>query len=287
MKTYEQLIEQLSKYDKKIEGQALPPHSTNLMHQLNKKEAANLQLFNEVCARYFRLRKVASSRRKMDLSEFIGLIVDETNSYMELFATSSPFSHQQDFTSSIIPEMFYFIFSRIIRDSDIPLIVKAQDDLPIECMFDLHDGGRLLFKNKRLDLSLCRKSVLSLDGVKHNFVIPLIAMEIKTNLDKNMLAGIENSVSALKRTFPKCLYYVVTEFADLATDKLNYASTDIDEIYIIRNQRRASVRGNKNPKNSINKTLVMELALNAVLLMNSFSKEQLTLEERMKRGKLI
>lgn len=287
MKTYEQLIEQLSKYDKKIEGQPLPPHSTNLMHQLNKKEAANLQLFNEVCGRYFRLREVASSRRKMDLSEFIGLIVDETNSYMELFATSSPFSHQQDFTSSIIPEMFYFIFSRIIKDSDIPLIVKAQDDLPIECMFDLHDGGRLLFKNKRLDLSLCRKSVLSLDGVKHNFVIPLIAMEIKTNLDKNMLAGIENSVSALKRTFPKCLYYVVTEFADLATDKLNYASTDIDEIYIIRNQRRASVRGNKNPKNGINKTLVMELALNAVLLMNSFSKEQLTLEERMKRGKLI
>ncbi len=287
MKTYEQLIEQLSKYDTKIKGQALPPHSTNLMHQLNKKEAANLQLFNEVCARYFRLREVASSRRKMDLAEFIGLVVDETNSYMELFATSSPFSHQQDFTSSIIPEMFYFIFSRIIKDSDIPLIVQAQDDLPIECMFDLHDGGRLLFKNKRLDLSLCRKSVLSLDGVKHNFVIPLIAMEIKTNLDKNMLAGIENSVSALKRTFPKCLYYVVTEFADLATDKLNYASTDIDEIYIIRNQRRASVRGNKNPKNSINKALVMELALNAVLLMNSFSKEQLTLEERMKRGKLI
>ena len=287
MKTYEQLIEQLSKYDTKIKGQALPPHSTNLMHQLNKKEAANLQLFNEVCVRYFRLREVASSRRKMDLAEFIGLVVDETNSYMELFATSSPFSHQQDFTSSIIPEMFYFIFSRIIKDSDIPLIVQAQDDLPIECMFDLHDGGRLLFKNKRLDLSLCRKSVLSLDGVKHNFVIPLIAMEIKTNLDKNMLAGIENSVSALKRTFPKCLYYVVTEFADLATDKLNYASTDIDEIYIIRNQRRASVRGNKNPKNSINKTLVMELALNAVLLMNSFSKEQLTLEERMKRGKLI
>jgi len=287
MKTYEQLIEQLSKYDTKIKGQALPPHSTNLMHQLNKKEAANLQLFNEVCVRYFRLREVASSRRKMDLAEFIGLVVDETNSYMELFATSSPFSHQQDFTSSIIPEMFYFIFSRIIKDSDIPLIVQAQDDLPIECMFDLHDGGRLLFKNKRLDLSLCRKSVLSLDGVKHNFVIPLIAMEIKTNLDKNMLAGIENSVSALKRTFPKCLYYVVTEFADLATDKLNYASTDIDEIYIIRNQRRTSVRGNKNPKNSINKALVMELALNAVLLMNSFSKEQLTLEERMKRGKLI
>ena len=287
MKSYEELIEELSKYDATIVGQELPPHSTNLMHQLNKKNAKNLRLFNDVCSRYFKFRKEVSDRKTEDLAEFVDRVVDKTNSYMDYFSTNNPFSHQQDFTSSIIPEMFYFIFSRIIESTKIPLVVQAQNNLPIECMFDLYGGGRLLFKNKRLDLSLCKKSKLALDGVSHDFVIPMLAMEIKTNLDKNMLAGIENSVSALKRTFPNCMYFVVSEFADLATDKLNYASTDIDEIYIIRNQKRASVRGNKNSKNAINKALVMELALEAVSLLASISEEQLTLEKRMKLGKLI
>lgn len=287
MKTYSQLIEELSRFDKLIVGQDLPPHSTNLMHQLNKKDPKNIQLFNDVCSRYYKFRKEVSNRKIANLEEYVERVVEKTNNYMDFFATSNPFSHQQDFTSSIIPEMFCFIFSRIIEGTDIPLIVQAQNDLPIECMFDLHEGGRLIFKNKRLDLSLCKKSILTLDGVEHDFVIPMLAMEIKTNLDKNMLAGIENSVAALKRTFPNCLYFVVSEFADLATDKLNYASTEIDEIYIIRNQKRASVRGNKNSKNAINSALVIELALKAVELLASFSEEQLTLEQRMKLGKLI
>ena len=287
MKSYEELIVELSKFDAKIVGQDLPPHSTNLMRQLNKKDARNLCLFNEVCTRYFEFRNEVSNHKTANLEEFVNRVVDKTNNYMNFFSTTNPFSHQQDFTSSIIPEMFYFIFSRIVESSEIPIIVQAQNNLPIECMFDLCDGGRMLFKNKRLDLSLCKKSKLALDGVSHDFVIPMLAMEIKTNLDKNMLAGIENSVSALKRTFPNCMYFVVSEFADLATDKLNYASTDIDEIYIIRNQKRASVRENKISQNSINKALVMELALKAVFLLKSVSDDKLTLEQRMKLGKLI
>lgn len=287
MKSYEELIVELSKFDAKIVGQDLPPHSTNLMRQLNKKDARNLCLFNDVCTRYFEFRNEVSNHKTANLEEFVNRVVDKTNNYMNFFSTTNPFSHQQDFTSSIIPEMFYFIFSRIVESSEIPIIVQAQNNLPIECMFDLCDGGRMLFKNKRLDLSLCKKSKLALDGVSHDFVIPMLAMEIKTNLDKKMLAGIENSVSALKRTFPNCMYFVVSEFADLATDKLNYASTDIDEIYIIRNQKRASVRGNKISQNAINKALVIELALKAVSLLESVSDEQLTLEQRMKSGKLI
>ena len=287
MKSYEELIVELSKFDAKIVGQDLPPHSTNLMRQLNKKDARNLCLFNEVCTRYFEFRNEVSNHKTANVEEFVNRVVDKTNNYMNFFSTTNPFSHQQDFTSSIIPEMFYFIFSRIVESSEIPIIVQAQNNLPIECMFDLCDGGRMLFKNKRLDLSLCKKSKLALDGVSHDFVIPMLAMEIKTNLDKNMLAGIENSVSALKRTFPNCMYFVVSEFADLATDKLNYASTDIDEIYIIRNQKRASVRENKISQNSINKALVMELALKAVFLLKSVSDDKLTLEQRMKLGKLI
>ena len=287
MKSYDELISELSMYDAQIVGQELPPHSTNLMHQLNKREANNIQLFNDVCSQYFEFREVTQSLQTLPLADFVGCVVDKANSYMDYFAVNNPFSHQQDFTSSIVPEMLYFIFKKILETHKSTVSVYAQQDLPIECMFDLYNGGRLICKYKRLDLSLSQKTTLTLNEESHDFYIPLIAMEIKTNLDKNMLAGIENSVASLKKTFPRCMYFVVSEFADFDSGKLNYASTDIDEIYIIRNQKRADVRDNKNPKNAISKKLVLELASNADSMLLAFSENNLTLEERMRTGKLI
>ena len=287
MKSYDELISELSMYDAQIVGQELPPHSTNLMHQLNKREANNIQLFNDVCSRYFEFREVAQSLQTLPLADFVGCVVDKTNSYMDYFAVNNPFSHQQDFTSSFVPEMLYFIFKKILETHKSTVSVYAQQDLPIECMFDLYNGGRLICKYKRLDLSLSQKTTLTLNDASYDFYIPLVAMEIKTNLDKNMLAGIENSVASLKKTFPRCKYFVVSEFADFDSSKLNYASTDIDEIFIIRNQKRANVKGNKNPKKAISKKLVLELVSNADSMLLAFSENILTLEERMRTGKLI
>ena len=287
MKTYEELISELSKYDAQIVGQELPPHSTNLMHQLNKRVANNIQLFNDVCSRYFKFRESAQSSLNLSLADFVSCIVDKANNYMDYFVVNNPFSHQQDFTSSIVPEMLYFTFKKLLESHNCSVSVYAQQDLPIECMFDLYDGGRLVCKNKRLDLSLSQKTTLTLNETSYDFYIPLVAMEIKTNLDKNMLAGIENSVASLKKTFPKCMYFVVSEFADFDSSKLNYASSDIDEIFIIRNQKRADIRDNKNPKNAINKNLVLELASNADKMLLAFMRNNLTLEEKMRTGKLI
>ncbi len=285
MKSYDELILQLEKYDAKLKGSSIPPHGSNLMHQLNKRESEHLELFNKLCPCYFAIRKIVHGK-KTDLNNFIESIVDGTDRYMDLLSDNNPFVHQQDFASSIIPEMFFHIFTRIIQEHHVNLFVQAQDDLPIECIFDLFDEGRIIFKNKRLDLSLCKKTVLSLEGRDYDFIIPVLAMEIKTNLDKNMLAGIENSVESLKKTFPRCLYFVVSELSDFAETKLNYASSDIDEIYILRNQKRKDIRKGVS-KNRINKHLVFELARKANETICNLQETLPDLEEKMKAGKLI
>ena len=286
MKTYDELILQLKRHDVFVAGHDLPPHSTNLMHQLGKRDEKNIGLFNEVCSRYFQFRE-SLEKESCYFDSYVNGIVDSADAYLSFLVNGNPFSHQQDFSSSVIPEMFFFLFQEIIKRNGSGISVQAQNDLPIECMFDLAEGGRIIFKNKRLDLTLCLKSLLVLNGKEYSLPLPLLAMEIKTNLDKNMLAGIENSVAALKKTFPRCQYYVVSEFADFDTRKLNYASTDIDEIYILRNQKRAEVRSVGTKRNGINKELVKELVQKADYMLRETNQRRLELEQRMRMGKLI
>jgi hypothetical protein len=130
-------------------------------------------------------------------------------------------------------------------------------------------------------------SQLTLDGNSVPFIIPLIAMEMKTNLDKNMMSGIEHSVAALKNTFPNSLYYVITEYSDLAIDKLNYASSGINEIYILRKQKRAEIRRDIENRHLIDVNLVIEIANNCIQQIQKTHRIAPSTDIRMTTGKLI
>lgn len=222
-----------------------------------------------------------------DITSYVKNILNATNEYMDILNEYNPFRHQADFTSSIIPEMFFLLMNRIISKIGKDYVVSAQSDVPIECMFGLKGGSKLLYKSKRLDMLVFKRTELIFDSTSYPFIIPIVAMEIKTNLDKNMMAGIEHSVESLKKTFPNCLYYVVTEFSDMALDKLNYASSDIDEIYIIRKQKRASVRNNKEVKHKLDYKLVLEIINSCIRQIESVENEKNPIADRMQTGKLI
>jgi hypothetical protein len=166
-----------------------------------------------------------------------------------------------------------------------PFIAISQKDLAIELMFDTN--GNIVSKKKRMDMAVLRRCSLVCNNVEFDdFYIPILAAEIKTNLDKNMLSGIEYSVESMKRTFPKCDYYVITELSDMAYERQNYASTGIDEIYILRKQKRSNVRRG-NRRNDIDNTLIKQILENSVTIMRHSLIDSLPLPERMTRGKLV
>lgn len=283
---YSDLILLIEKKNESLFTQEKPPHSTNLLHQLRKGDESKLEYFNAICKKYIELRNAAESSIS-DYHSFVYNLVDAANNYMDCFKENNPFSHQQDFTSSIVPEFFFLLLSAIVKNLNLDLFVSAQSQVPIECLFDLHDGGRMMFKTKRLDMLVAKKTSIRLQDKAYPFIIPVIAMEMKTNLDKNMLAGIEHSVTSLKKTFPKCSYFVITELSDMAIDKLNYAASDIDEIYIIRKQKRIEVRRNKNIRKSISKDLILDIVINCVSTLKSNHTSSPSINDRMHNGKLI
>lgn len=286
MKSIKELKEKIEDYNGRLENPYLPPHSSNLLHQLGKNDAKDKVLqYNELCKFYFEFRE-AACHIEMPFVSYTEDLVKSTNKYMEFLKTFNS-CHQSDFKSSVIPEMFFLLLYKIVKEHNEPYFVSAQSDVPIECIFDLQGGSRMMFKTKRLDMLVYKLSKLTIDNNTQDFIIPLIAMEMKTNLDKNMMSGIEHSVEALKKTFPNSLYYVITECSDMAIDILNYASSGIDEIYILRRQKRADVRKDIDNRNDIDVNLVIDIASECIKQMEQVHKEVLSTETRMTTGKLI
>jgi len=281
-----ELKQQIEDYNSMLVNPHIPPHSSNLLHQLGKADATRrLSEYNDLCRCYFQFREIAS-QINAPLADYTSQIVAAANDYLELLKSNNSI-HQSDFKSSVIPELFFLLLYKIVKELNEPYFVSAQSDVPIECMFDLQCGSRMMFKTKRLDMLVYKLSDISLDSNSQPFIIPLIAMEMKTNLDKNMMSGIEHSVASLKNTFPNSLYYVVTELSDMAVDKLNYASSGIDEIYILRKQKRAQVRRNANVRNLIDLDLVYEIAQECVSQIQKVHLIIPSTDIRMTTGKLI
>lgn len=285
---YDEMIQALKEINESQNvGLFAIPHCSNLLHQLEKKKASDLDLYNQVLPIYLRTRTVNFAG---NLEHYANELTARINEYMDFFwpPSNNPFSHQSDFTSSIIPEMLCTLFSKVIESQGVEgLEVSAEKDLTIECTFDISNGGIIRFKNKRVDVAVVKPCPLSFNEQHSVLPVPLMAIECKTNLDKNMLSGIEQSVNDLKKTFPECYYYVVSELSDFDVKKSNYASSGIDEIYIMRKQKRGPVRQNPDARNAINAELIYELAL---ILAEGIRKMGITNEDlgtRMQNGKLI
>jgi hypothetical protein len=277
------------------EHSSYTPHANNLRHKIllsikDGKFESRKGIFKEieliyskVLAHHFDISDTLENWTKKQLQL--------VNEYLRLLAEPKfkIYSHQSDFKSSIIPELVCVIFGQIVKRNNLPLIVNGQNDIIIDLLFSHCDGGNVFPTNKRVDASLLvpyplefKASGTSLD----NFSIPIIAVEVKTNLDKNMISGIIHSVEKLKSTFPECKYYVLSEFSDFNTKDQNYANSSIDEIYLLRKQKRSEFRS-KKIANEISAELVLEFVNSVDKSVKGLSKQIETMNKKLTSGLLI
>ena len=285
--TYDEMLTALERLNQEESvNRAAIPHCSNLIHQLERKNEADLPMYNQIVELYMETRTVLYSD---DLKAYVTALCEKVNRYMGFFwpPARNPFSHQSDFTSSIIPEMLCTLFRTIIRRMGEDLDVSAEKDLTIECTFGITGGGVIRFKNKRVDVAVVKNCSLQFNGQEAILPVPLIAIECKTNIDKNMLSGIEQSVTDLKKTFPDCYYYVVSEVSDFDVKKSNYASSGINEIFILRKQKRGVIRRNPEERNEINVDLLCELGQILIEAIQYANEQAVDLNTRMQNGKLI
>jgi len=283
---HDQLLKELQKLDRKL------PHGSNLRTKLFssiKKNDKNKDTLINIANKYLVLLKKTTGNYSIDSLTWIKETLIEFESYYKFLKLdiNKKFSHQSDFLSSLIPEYLYLTYNKWLTPKFDDIIITTQKDIIIDLSFLPYEDKQISFKEKRVDVAIVKKINFELGNQILDFSISLVGIEVKTNLDKNMISGVEYSVERMKKTFPLSKFYLISELADFAFKKQNYASTSIDEIIILRKQKRSEVRKDKNSINPIDPNLLNNHILELELYLKSCVKAPGNLKERLNKGKLI
>ncbi len=153
------------------------------------------------------------------------------------------FNWRSDYAGSIIPEFLYMAIQALACSKKISALFstrKSVVELTLTGEADVGFGIRR--KNQDLSIGLSmHKIVTDSKGAEEEFLVPVVVTEVKTNTDINKLSGLGFSAERLKRTFPGAAYLLVTETIDFSL-KENYASSDVDQAYVLRKQLRSAAR---------------------------------------------
>lgn len=109
------------------------------------------------------------------------------------------------------------------------------------------EGIEIKLNVKNQDVGIYKKEILTSNtGEQHKIFIPIVCIECKTYLDKTMYEGSIATATKIKTGNPYCLYYIVTETYDVSKD-VDIETTNIDNIYVLRKQRRKKKGQDINP----------------------------------------
>jgi hypothetical protein len=227
--------------------QSLLSHHNNLLQKFRLTEDVQHQaLCSEILKRY-RLYLQALDFEKVskgDLEHAVTAVEKYLNYAKEVERKYSRFNWRSDYAGSILPEFIYRILTTASQAEGIPTLFSTRDSI-VEVSLSGNIGGGWEVRRKNQDLCVgLRKEKIVHEAREEIFLVPLIAIEVKTNIDINKLNGLDYSAERLKKTFPSARYILATETIDFSL-KQNYASGYIDEIFALRKQLRSEARRNK------------------------------------------
>lgn len=269
-----------------VPNDALLSHNNNLAQKRRLTDEADHQaLCDDIENRY----KVYISRLSDNdiaagnLDPAVAAVGEYLDYAKEVEKEYSRFNWRSDFAGSILPEFIYRLLGQYLTAHQLVPLFSTRDSV-VEVSLSGNAGGgwNVRRKNQDLCIGLRHEQVLK-NGIEEKFVVPLIAVEVKTNIDINKLNGLDFSAERLKRTFPSSNYFLVTETIDFSLDQ-NYASGSIDEIYVLRKQVRSQAR---RKKDSLKADVFVRLIDDVSRIVKKSSSALGHVYDRLPAGRLI
>ena len=274
-------------------------HGNNIDRKLKvEKVEENIKLLREIKERYDNWKGdnesiIGTSKenvfKRVELLNEYKDFIDQSKFKKERGNTYG-FTSQSKLHSTVIEEFLYYLFEGMPILSGKKMALgpgKAYVDMSFSPKnideWEKNPGVDIKVKDQDFAIGKEIFCIFSSDGEMHdtvqkNILVPIVAIECKTYLDKTMLDGAAYAAERLKRGNPYALYIVVTETN--ALDKsVNPKHTQIDEIFVLRRQKSG-----QKPPNQIDAQLVWELFN---LVKDHLEKEWWDPEKATERGRLI
>lgn len=173
---------------------------------------------------------------------------------------------------TIMEEFFYLFFQKYIYTLGIenPSLFLGKENSYVSLSFTPKSFAGILedvkpyIHSKDQDFVLGISVDIKVRSGEHetiqSTILPVIAIECKTYLEKNMLDSCANTATRLKNAMPYCLYMVAAEYMKM--DEASPELTDIDEVYILckaKNAERLRRTAEHLPPLDIDGSLIIDL----------------------------
>lgn len=250
-------------------------------------------------SKYLEYRKKIESITSLE-DEDIKNIVKALNEYRKI---SIPVFDEMDNSGqkalgyTIMEEFFYLLFQKhlSIKNVDMNNMFLGKGNSYVSLSFapksfkGMFDTPKPYIHTKDQDFVLGATVDISVETSSQKdattTVIPVIAIECKTYLERNMLDSCAATATRLKAAMPYCIYIVASQYLKMsdATPEL----TDIDEVYILckaKNSDRENRTKKHLPPYDIDANLIIDLYKRVVRHLNAIWWNP---EDAVTNGKII
>nr|CAA74999.1 Bpu10I restriction endonuclease beta subunit [Bacillus pumilus] len=189
---------------------------------------------------------------------------------------SRPNSGQEAFRYTILEEFFYHLFKDLVKkkfNQEPSSIVMGKANSYVSLSFSpesflglyenpipyIHTKDQDFVLGCAVDLKISPKNELNKEN-ETEIVVPVIAIECKTYIERNMLDSCAATASRLKAAMPYCLYIVASEYMKM--DQAYPELTDIDEVFILCKAsvgERTALKKKGLPPHKLDENLMVEL----------------------------
>ena len=274
-------------------------HGKNLRDYTAKQRGIKRKTFNRLMEEYFRYREKIAA---VDFLTEDGLreYVSALNTYRAVAVPvfdSLDNNGQVALGYTIMEEFFYLLFQKKVESMNVEhenlFIGKGNSYVSLSftpaSFGELFSNPKAYIHTKDQDFVLGAnvEIMIKADGEQETTttVIPAVAIECKTYLERNMLDSCAATASRLKTAMPYCIYIVASEYMKMSDAAPEL--TDIDEVYILCRAKNADRERRKRenlPLFDIDADLIIDLYNRVSRHLNAIWWKP---EDAVENGKII
>ena len=214
-------------------------HEWNLQGKINNNYGNKSDVFIKFKEKYYDPYKQNQSMiNTIDKNSIIKKVKFLNKYYkkMDLFLEKKGWiTTQSKIRSTVLEEFCGFLFK------DLPIIKKLELDFFNKRVYAgvaINNEGKVFPKTKDIDFCIGKQIDVDFGGEKHTIIIPLIAIECKTWLDKTMFSEAQFTSQKLKQGTPNVKVYVLAGYSGIDKKEVpSKGQTPIDQVFLIGDTR--------------------------------------------------
>lgn len=274
-------------------------HGKNLRDYTAKQRGAKRETFNLLMEEYFRYREriaAVDSLTEDGIREYVSALNTYRAEAVPVF-DSLDNNGQVALGYTIMEEFFYLLFQKKVESMNVEHenLFVGKGNSYVSLSFTPASFGELFSnpkayihtKDQDFVLGANVEIIIEADGEQETAttVIPAVAIECKTYLERNMLDSCAATASRLKTAMPYCIYIVASEYMKMSDAAPEL--TDIDEVYILCRAKNADRERRKRenlPPFDIDADLIIDLYNRVSRHLNAIWWKP---EDAVENGKII